>query len=148
MIDDTLKLTGELTLRLTRVDGSVETRHIPNLVVTRGKEVAADRQLVVPTHAAMSHMAVGTGGAAPAVTDTMLMFEVPGSRVPCDSIDIAGTKLTYSKVFGPGVGTGALIEAGIFNDPVAGDMLARTVFPVVNKGPDDNMVITWNVTVG
>jgi hypothetical protein len=38
-------------------------------------------------------------------------------------------------------------EAGIFNALTGGDMLCRTVFPVVNKGADDTMSVTWTVTL-
>lgn len=75
--------------------------------------------------------------------------------------------VTYTATFYPtstgsgGSGTNlasALVEAGIFNDTYAsttygensqagGSMLCRTVFPVVNKGVDDTMTITWTVTI-
>ena len=44
-------------------------------------------------------------------------------------------------------GTGAVTEAGIFNASSGGTMLCRTVFAVVNKGADDGMSITWQITV-
>jgi hypothetical protein len=74
--------------------------------------------------------------------------------------------ITYASTFSPGQGTGAIVEAGIFNasDPagtgtgsttgsggnaayVGGAMLCRTTFPVVTKGADDTMSITWTVTI-
>ncbi len=58
-----------------------------------------------------------------------------------------GPVTTYTATFPPGVGTGALVEAGIFNDPAVGTMLSRVVYPVVNKGAADTMSVTWTVTV-
>lgn len=66
--------------------------------------------------------------------------------------------ITYACTFAPGTGTGAIVEAGIFNDSspshtetvsglVGGVMLCRTTFAVVNKGADDTMSITWTVTI-
>jgi hypothetical protein len=55
--------------------------------------------------------------------------------------------VTYIASFPAGTGTGAVVEAGVFNDPTAGTMLCRTVFAVVNKGADDAMSITWAITV-
>jgi hypothetical protein len=49
--------------------------------------------------------------------------------------------------FGAGQSTGAVTEAGIFNDATAGTMLCRTVFDVINKGALDTLVITWKVAV-
>jgi hypothetical protein len=60
---------------------------------------------------------------------------------------VAGAVVTYVATFGPGVGTGAIVEAGIFNAASSGTMLCRTVFSVVNKGADDAMTITWQITV-
>lgn len=53
----------------------------------------------------------------------------------------------YVATFGPGVGTAAITEAGIFNAASAGTMLARTAFPVINKGALDTLTLTWKVTV-
>jgi hypothetical protein len=55
--------------------------------------------------------------------------------------------VTYVATFSAGTGTGAVVEAGIFNAASAGTMLCRTVFAVVNKGVDDAMTITWQITV-
>jgi len=57
--------------------------------------------------------------------------------------------ITYVATYAPGVGTGAITEAGIFNDSAAntGDLLCRTTFLVVNKAIDDSMVITWTITI-
>jgi len=47
------------------------------------------------------------------------------------------------------ISTGAVVEAGIFNNGTIGqgDMLARTTFPVVNKGADDILAIEWTITL-
>ena len=41
----------------------------------------------------------------------------------------------------------AVTEAGVFNASSSGTMLCRTVFPVVNKGADDTMSVTWTITL-
>ena len=55
--------------------------------------------------------------------------------------------ITFEETYAAGVGTGAITEAGIFNDPTTGTMLARTVFATVNKGAADVMTISWDVTI-
>ena len=93
----------------------------------------------------MSHMAIGSGTTAAAVGDTTLQSEL--GRVALSSSTAAGAVATYTATFPAGAGTGAVTEAGIFNNLTAGTMLCRTVFSVVNKGADDAMSVTWTVTI-
>lgn len=144
MIHDGLKITGAVEITLFNKDGQVkDQRSIKNLVVTTGKTFIAAR--MVGTPAVMSHMAIGEVNTAAAVGDTALLDEA--GRSALTSATSTGAVVTYTATFGAGVGTGAIVEAGIFNDGTTGTMLCRSVFPVVNKGADDGMSITWTVTV-
>ncbi len=144
MIQENVKITGALQVTLTGPDGNVKQElNIHNLVVTTGKQFIAARMVGTPT--AMSHMAVGSGTADPVVGDTTLGTEL--GRVALTSGTATGAVVTYVASFGAGVGTGAVTEAGIFNDVTAGTMLCRTEFAVVNKGADDALSITWTITV-
>ena len=143
-----VQLTGQLDLVLTDEFGRVkERRHVPNLVVTAGLAVIADRMKATPAKAAMTHMAVGTTNTTPALGNTTLAAEVSGSRTTLTSTAVTVGAITYICTFGAGVGTGALVEAGLFNASSAGDMLCRTVYTVINKGASDSLTITWTVTV-
>ena len=142
-----LKVTGVLELRLTREDGGVEVTTIENLVVNVGKAVFADRMKAAPAHAAMTHIAVGTGGTAQTVGDAALVSETAGSRIAI-STAVAAAVITYVGSYGAGLVLSAIVEAGIFNAASGGDMLSRTTFPVVNKDLNDILQITWTVTVG
>lgn len=144
MFNDNLKVTGDVQITLFNKDGSVkDTREIKNLVVTTGKEFIASRMINTPT--AMSHMAVGADGTAAAAGQTALGSEL--GRVALASNTVVGAVVTYTANFPAGTGTGAVVEAGIFNAGASGTMLCRTVFSVVNKGVDDAMSITWAITV-
>jgi len=90
-------------------------------------------------------MAIGSGTTAAAAAQTTLVTEL--GRVALGSGTATGTKVTYVANFPAGTGTGAVTEAGVFNAVSAGTMLCRTVFAVVNKGADDAMSITWEITV-
>lgn len=145
MIQDQTKMTGRLVIELFDKDGKPkDRREIDNLVVTVGKQFIASR-MVGTASAVMSHMAAGSGTAAAAAGDTTLGTEL--GRSALTSSASSGAVATYIATFGAGVATGAVTEAGIFNAESNGTMLARTVFPVVNKGADDGMSITWQVTV-
>ena len=144
MIQDNLKVTGDLKVQIFDKTGTLkEERLLKNLVVTTGKTFIAARVVGTPT--AMSNMAVGAGTTAASASDTALGAEL--GRVALTSSTSALNVITYVATFGAGVGTGAVTEAGIFNASSGGTMLCRTVFSVINKGADDAMSVTWQITV-
>ena len=139
MIHDDLKLTGALTIALN--DEIVQETE--NLVVTAGKNWVADRMNNANT--VMTHMAVGTGTNAAAAGDTTLQTE--NDRNALTSTTVTDNAVAYVATWAAGDATAALTEAGIFDASSGGDLLARTVFSVVNKGAADSMTITWTITV-
>ena len=145
MIQDSIKMTGELRITVTNPEGNIKHETVvPNLVVTAGKDYIAERMKDATT-TAMSHMAIGTGTTAAAVGDTALGTEA--GRVTLTSTTVTNNAVAYVATFGAGTGTGAITEAGLFNASSGGDMLCRTVFSVINKGAADTLGITWTVTV-
>ena len=139
MIHDDLKLTGALTIALN--DEIVQETE--NLVVTAGKNWVADRMNNANT--VMTHMAVGTGTNAAAAGDTTLQTE--NDRNSLTSTTVTNNAIAYVATWAAGDATAALTESAIFDAASGGDMLARTVFSVVNKGAADSMTITWTITV-
>jgi len=139
MINDNFALTGALTIAVN--NEVVQETH--NLVVTAGKEWVADRMNNANT--VMTHMAVGTGTTAAAAGDTALGTQL--DRNTLTSTTVTNNTIEYACTWAAGDGTGAITEAGIFDASTGGDMLARTVFSVVNKGAADSMTITWTITV-
>ncbi len=145
MINDNFKITGALSIAL---NGEV-VKEVPNTVVLSGKEFVASRMLGT-TASVMSGMAIGTGSTAvDSANDTTLGTEDDRQTLTSSAIDATDdNKVVYTATFGAGDGSGAITEAGIFNnDTSGGTMLCRTVFPVVNKGANDSMTITWTITV-
>jgi len=139
MIYDDLKLTGALTIALN----DVIVQETENLVVTAGKNWVADRMNNANT--VMTHMAVGTGTNAAAAGDTTLQTE--NDRNALTSTTVTDNAVAYVATWAAGDATAALTEAGILDAASGGDLLARTVFSVVNKGAADSMTITWTITV-
>ena len=141
-MNDFMKLTGQLQIYK---NGEL-VRDIPNLVVTAGKVwlmTLAQSGSGTP----MSHMAVGTGTTAAAITDTIL--ETENARV---ALTVAGgtrtnASISFEGVFPAGTGTATLTEAGILNAASTGTLLARTVFSAISKGASDSLTITWTVSL-
>jgi hypothetical protein len=146
MIKDAVSASGQLRIVVRDEFGNVKRDEtLDNLVVTVGKQFMAARMTSNPP-SVMSHIAIGTSAAAAAAGNTTLGAET-GRGPMVDAGGVAsGQIVTYEALLGPGVGTGAIVEAGLFNAPAGGTMKCRTVFPVVNKGANDSMTITWNVT--
>ena len=145
MINDLIKVRGELKLTLSSPQGNVKQEIIvPNLVVTTGKNLIASR-LKDTTDAAITHMAIGTGSTAAAAGNTALGSEA--GRVALTSTTVTSNAVAYVASFGAGVGTGAITEAGLLNASSSGTLLCRTVFSVINKGANDTLGITWTVTI-
>ena len=140
MLNDDLTLKGHLSIA---INGEV-VKKVPNLVVTTGKNYVASR-MKDTTKSAMSHMEIGTNTSAPAAGNTVLGSAA--HRQALTSTTVSNNVVTYVASFAAGDGTGAITEAGLFNAASGGDMLCRTTFSVVNKGSQDSMTITWEVTV-
>ena len=145
MLNDNIKVTGELRITVTNPEGNIKQEVvIPNLVVTVGKNFIASR-MKDATATAMTHMAIGSGTTAAAVGDTTLGTEL--GRVALTSTTVTTNNVAYVATFPAGTGTGAVTEAGLFNASSSGTLLCRTVFSVINKGAADTLGITWTVTV-
>jgi len=144
-IVENIKASGELFVR--RYDENmvlVEEKHVPNLVVSAGLAYMASR-VFNNTTTVMSHLAIGTGSTVASAAQTTLVAET--ARLVFVSSSVSANTVTYATTFAPGVGTGALREAGIFNAATVGTMLCRTIYGVVTKGVLDTVSITWTVTV-
>ena len=139
MINDNVTLTGALTISLN----DVVVQETNNLVVTAGKNWVADRMNDANT--VMTHMALGTSTTAAAAGQTALVAEL--DRNGLTSTTVSTNTVAYGCTWAAGDGTGAITEAGLFDAASTGDMLARTVFSVVNKGASDSITITWTITI-
>jgi hypothetical protein len=139
--------TGILHLVHTDADGRILAEFTrKNLVVDTGVTYLAARNAGTSV-AAISHMAVGSVNTAPVVGNTALGTEL--GRVAASHVLVTTTltndTVAYSSTFGPGVATGTLAEAGLFNAGAAGLMVSRIVFPDVNKGVNDTVTATWSL---
>lgn len=145
MLQDKIQAKGVVYVTHTKADGTTYKYTFDNLVVTTGRNHIAARlgQATPPT--AMSHMAIGAGVIAPALTDTQLGNQL--ARVTLTSTTVTNNIVRYVASFAPGVGTGAVTEAGIFNAATGGTMLNRVTFPVVNKESGDSIAVTWDVEI-
>jgi len=140
---DGVKIKENVKIVLRGPDGNIKAvREFSNTVTTAGKDGAADQILAAPTLNKPTHMAIGTG--APAAT--LLGAEI--DRNALTSKLRAGAVVTMVGDWAAGDGTGALTEAGIFDNGVANtiNMWTSAAFAVVNKLAGDTLQITWTLT--
>ena len=142
------KVTGHVNLKLFSSNGQLkERRDFNNLVVTVGKNFLAAWLTTAEAGGFMPFVALGTGSNAPSAGDTTLQTELVGggySRVS-GTLTSALNVLQNVTSFGPGNGTGALTECGLFSASTIGTMFARQVFSVVNKASGDTLQVTWQI---
>lgn len=149
MIQENLKANGSLVMTLTGADGKVKEQFEHNLVVNVGLAHIVGR-MIDASRAVMSHIAVGASTTAAAAGDTALGSELGRVALTATTqvdTNATGDSVQYTCTFNPGVATGAVTEAGIFNAANGGTMQSRTVFPVINKGELDTLSITWKITI-
>jgi hypothetical protein len=149
MLQEKLVAKGTLTITITDADGNVKEQQEKNLVVSTGLAFITSRMEGVSSPV-MSHMAIGTSTTAAQAADTSLLAQAARTALSSTTrvtTNVTNDSIQYVATFAPGVGTGAITEAGLFNDATAGSMLCRTVFNVVNKDAADSMAITWKIVV-
>jgi len=148
MFKSGVRLGGKFHAYLYGPEGELKAeRHVFNLIVASGEQHIATR-IVGTSEGVMSHIAVGLSGTAPASGDTALGGELEDRHAATGTRAGGGTdanNVRWTTTFASGHATGALLEAGIFNASTGGVMLARVVYDVLNKGPYDNLDITWDI---
>lgn len=149
MFSEAIKPIGVVNIKHIRPPNLEFNYQVNNLVVNSGLAFITSRLSGVVDNV-MSHMAVGNDNTAPTGTQTDLISMI-GARVALDStnrttINVANDTIQYITTFIPGVSTGTLQEAAIFNNSIGGIMLARVNFAAINKLAADTVVITWQIT--
>jgi hypothetical protein len=116
-LKDEVRLRGHLLIEVRGPDGELKDRkEFKNLVVSSGKAAIASR-LAGSASAAATHMGVGTNNTAAAATDVALGTEL--TKAALTSTTLTNNAAVYVATFGAGVGTGAIVEAGLFNGNTA-----------------------------
>jgi len=151
-IRDALKFKGDLYFKLVGPDGTVLLeREDKNRVVDVGLGHITSR-LIGTAQAVVGWMEVGTANTNDNDTQTALGTPVAASRTALTSYTVttsgavANDQVTAVCTFGPGVGSGNLVEAGLFNAASSGVMLCRSVFGIITKASGDTLTITWKIT--
>jgi len=156
-MQETMDMQGKVRLLVEDRDGRIVLdRTHSNWIVKAGRQLVAQLYAGVTgtPPSKVSHMAVGTGGAAATDDQTALVTERArnpvGDPVYTEIVDGSGVKrikVTLQSVFDFGEANGAdpLREAGIFTDSTAGTMYNRVVFDPVTKANTFKLTLIWDI---
>jgi hypothetical protein len=152
MLNERIPLKGRLQISL---NGSV-VRDIENLVVTTGTDWVAARMADGAGTTSVSKMGIGTDATAAVAGDQWIGATAPAVSMSASSSQVAdlltqtatGSEIQFSTTFlgtGAGQPNAAINEAGLLtSDDI---LIARTTFNTVNKDYNDEMTITWTITI-
>jgi len=119
----------------------IERTYAHNTITNNGHIQIADQMsnMRLPK---MRYMAVGTTSGGKGAASNALEAQI--ARVYMANWDNGGTAaLVYDAFLIEGVGTGNLVEAGIFNDQLAGNMLSWSDYAVIAKGVLNILRTQW-----
>jgi hypothetical protein len=149
-MQDSTKSRGQVTIRLIDEHGKVKECIRKNLTTTLGLQVCAERISGAASPRGISHMAVGTGNAAPNATDNKLAAELAPRKAldiapALTTVNVANDAVLYRCTFLPGEATGPLVEAALYHAAAGNTACNRVVFPLITKGTLDTLEIGWKV---
>lgn len=156
-MQETMDMQGKVRLLLEDRDGRIVLdRTHPNRIVKTGRQLVAQLFAGVSgtPPSKVSHMAVGTGPAAPSDDQAALATERARNPVatPVYSEIVDGTgakriKVSLQTVFDFGEANGAdpLREAGIFTAASGGTIYNRVVFDPVTKANTFKLTLIWDI---
>ena len=141
-MNEAISLVGEVEILLNNTI-VVQKK---NLIVQAGKNFLANAVLSNSTSPFVA-IAVGSSTTAASLGDTALGSE--SYRSVYSTTNTLNSVITLSLFLSPGVATGSISEAGIFNNATSGGtMLSRIVFSTITKQSIDTLRLTWTITVG
>lgn len=119
-----------------------------NVVTTDGKEMLAAYLASAAASATVNtfkYVAIGTGSTTETSSDTAMAVEL--TRTTGTASYISGAIYQVTATFAAGVGTGAIVEYGLFNTSTGGTLFNRDTEAVINKGASDSLVVTTQITL-
>jgi hypothetical protein len=147
--DKAVKLCGSWTMELYGPDGKLKDRRAgTNVVCTNGKEFLASFLYSAAAAAStftMKYIAIGTDSTAEAAGQTALGTEA--SRHTGTVSYVSNQIYQVKATFATGSGTGAIVEYGIFSSSTGGTMLCRDTESAINKGANDTLTVTAQITL-
>lgn len=144
-----IRLKGRYIANLYGPNGELKQQVIGNNVVTtNGKEFLAaflNSAAAAATTFTARYIAVGTDTTGEAASNTAMGSEL--SRHTGTVSYISNQIFQVKATFATGSGTGAITEYGLFNTNTGGTLISRDVEALINKGANDTLTVTYQLTL-
>jgi len=141
---------AKLTLTIRDREGNVVEVEDDCLFVAVGKQQLGDLMRGDAAGKKITHYALGDNGTTPTLSDTALLSEK--FREAIDTTSRTGSTVTITCIleYAEGNGSGSQVyrEAGLFNDPTAGQMYVRANFPDKTKTGSVQWTLEWQIVFG
>lgn len=144
-----IRLKGHYVASLYGPDGILKQQVTgPNVVTTVGKEFLAaflNSAAAAATTFTAKYVAIGTSTTPESAADTGMGTEV--SRHTGTVSYVSNQIYQVKATFATGSGTGAIVEYGLFNTNTGGTLVSRDTEAVINKGANDTLTVTYQMTL-
>jgi hypothetical protein len=149
---DGLAAHGYVVVSVTREGQEIYHNEDHNLITNAGKDfIAAQLGSTSAATNGANYIALTTNSTAPAATDTTLGGEITGSglaRAQGAYSHTSGTATyTVSNTFTATGTVNNVQKAGLFTASSAGTMMAENTFTAVSLAANDQLTITWTITL-
>lgn len=144
-----IQLKGRWKAVLTGPDGEIKQEiEGQNVVCDYGKEFLASFLYSAAAAAStftMKYVGVGSDSTSEAASNTALGTEL--ARHTGTVSYVSNQIFQVTATFATGVGTGSIVEYGLFSSSTAGTMLNRDTESVINKGANDTLTVVCQLTI-
>jgi len=145
---DSMGIRGHFEAKLFDKDGNLKDyRSVPNVMTNVGRDCFMAQGFNTSAGSAQfDYVAIGSGVNAAAASDTALGSEAVRQEGAYTHTD-GQHAFQLTETFAAAAGTGSITESGILNASSAGQLFARQVFAVINKGASDSLQVTWTGSI-
>lgn len=144
-----MKFKGRWFISLYGPDGKLKDYKEGNNVITEnGLDFMAsflNSAAAAASTFTMAYVGIGTDATGEQASNTVLGSEAARHTGTVSYVSDAVYRVTAT--FASGTGTGAIVEYGLFSSNTAGTMLSRDTESVINKGANDELTVTTEVTL-
>ena len=142
-----LKLTGHWYVTLYEGDKIKDYREGKNVITENGVDFLAsflNSAAGAASTFTMRYIAIGTDSTSEAASNTALGTETERHTGTVSYVSNAIYRVTATFPSGT---AGAIVEYGLLSSNTAGTMLSRDTEAVINKGVNDELVVTTEITI-
>jgi hypothetical protein len=144
-----IQLRGQWKAILEGAPGEIKEVFLgDNVICTNGKEFLASllySAAITASTNTLKYLGIGTNSTAESAANTTLGTEIARHTGTVSYVSNQIYRVTAT--FASGTGTGAIAEYGIFSSSSGGTLLNRDTEAVINKGANDTLTVTCDLTL-